>query len=296
MSIKIVRFTELKPEAISALQSRLSEYYSSPPSSYYEIADEAANRYTPELQPFHCDLVGRIRPGMTVLEFGCGTAHLCRFVEARGGIYTGMDFDSELLTRNRRRFPRARFLFVQDNPDQLFDLVASLYTIEHIVDPVGYLERMWGFCKPGWLLAVICPEFVDTDSYAPSLYYGKTARRFRDKARSLDFLDMLLHVLDLKWYAPRWKKHALRSDPGAFWINLRPSELAGKPHGIDTDAVYLSRLADLTWWFEKRGASIVATSHTVAGVSREVLRFNSYVLAQKPMTVGTGEQTSRLNL
>jgi SAM-dependent methyltransferase len=293
MSIEVGRFADLKTEAISALQSRLLKYYSSPPDSYYEIANEAATKYTPQLQPFHCDLVTRVQPGMTVLELGCGTAHLCRFVEARGGVYTGMDFDNAVLNRNRRNFPGARFLSIGTELGEQFDLVASLYTIEHIADPTGYLDRMWGFCKPGGFLAVICPEFIDNDYYAPSLYYGKTARRFRDKARSLDLIDMLLHIVDLKWYAPRWKKRARRSEPGAFWINLRPSELAGMVHGIDTDAVYLSRLADLTCWFNRRGATITATSRTMAGVSREVLQFNSYVLAQKPLA---GERMSHFNL
>jgi len=292
MSIEVSRFADLKPETISALQSRLLKYYSSPPDSYYEIANDAATKYTPELQPFHCDLVSRVEPGMTVLELGCGTAHLCRFVEARGGVYTGMDYDDGVLNRNRRNFPGARFLSIGTELHEQFDLVSSLYTIEHIVDPVEYLDRMWGFCKPGGFLAVICPEFIDNDCYAPSFYYGKTPRRFRQKLRSFAFGDACKHLLDLLWFAPRWKKRARRSEPGAFWINLRPSELAGMVHGIDTDAVYLSRLTDLTWWLNRRDAMIAATSLTMVGVPPEVLRFNSYVLAQKPLP---GKRMSHLN-
>ena len=281
MSIHVQRFAELTPDAVSALERQLADYYAKPPDSYYAIADQAALQYTPDLQPFHCDLASRVKPGMKVLELGCGTAHLCPFVEANGAAYTGMDYNDKLLDRNRQNFPHARFLPIGTDPGQAFDMVVSLYTIEHIVDPAAYLEQMWALCKPAGFLAVICPEFIDNDCYPPSFYYGKTTRRFREKARSLNLIDMFLHMVDLKWSAPRWKRRARRSEPGAFWINLRPSELAGMPHGVDTDAVYLSRLADLTWWLKRRGGKTITTSRTMAGVPREVLRFNCYVIAQK---------------
>ncbi|MFZ3376344.1 MAG: class I SAM-dependent methyltransferase [Chthoniobacterales bacterium] len=280
--ISVFRHAELDSTEKSVLQQRLLEYYSNPPESYYTIADQAALQYTPDLQPFHCDLASRVKAGMKVLELGCGTAHLCPFVEAHGAFYTGMDCSDKLLDRNHQKFPSARFLLIGTDPGEAFDIVASLYTIEHIVDPAAYLEQMWALCKPAGLLAVICPEFIDSDCYPPSFYYGKTTRRFREKARSLNLIDMFLHIVDLKWNAPRWKKRARRSEPGAFWINLCPSELSGMSHGVDTDAVYLSRLADLTWWLETRGAKILATSGTIAGAPREVLRFNCYVVAQKP--------------
>lgn len=257
------------------------EYYANPPDSYYEIADQAATQYTLELQPFHCDLAGRVEPGMTVVELGCGTAHLCPFVEARGGVYTGMDYSKELLDRNRRKFPRGRFLSIEADPTEHFDVVASLYTIEHIVDPTEYLERMWTLCKPGGLVAVICPDFVDGEGFPPSFYYGKTPRRLRKKLASLAIADLIGHLLDLYWFAPRWKARARSSPPGAFWINTHPSELKGLVHGIDTDAVHLPRMMDIAWWFQQCGATIIATSKTLSDVPADVLRHNCYVLARK---------------
>jgi len=282
MSILLHRHADLTPGELAALNDRLVAYYAAPPESYYVIADQAAAQYTPQLQPFHCDLANRVEPGMHLLELGCGSAHLCPQVEARGGIYTGVDHSADLLAANRERFPRARFVSIQDYPGDAFDIVASLYTIEHVVDPPAYLERMWSCCKPGGLLAVICPEFVEGASLPPSVYYGTTPRRFREKLRSLALLDAARHLVDLRWNVPRWKAQARNAPPGAFWINTQPSELHGLVHGIDTDAVHLPRMSDLTWWFQQRGATIVATSRTLPEVPADVLRHNCYVLARRP--------------
>ena len=107
--ISVIRHAELHPEEISALHRTLADYYAKPPDSYYEIADQAAGQYTPGALPFHCDLVRRVRTGMSVLELGCGSAHLCPYVEAAGGVYTGTDHSEKLLEINRQRFPARTF-------------------------------------------------------------------------------------------------------------------------------------------------------------------------------------------
>lgn len=280
--ISVSRQAELEPEEVSALNRALADYYARPPDSYYAIADQAATQYQPNLAPFHCDLVSRVGSGQRVLELGCGSAHLCPQVEARGGIYTGIDHSADLLRKNRERFPRARFFAIGTEVHDTFDIVASLYTIEHVVDPSSYLETMWTFCKPGGLIAVICPDFVEGPDFPPSFYYGKTPRRLREKLASFSIADLVGHLVDLYWFAPRWKARALKSPPGAFWINTSPSELKGLIHGIDTDAVHLPRMTDIAWWFEQRGATIVATSKTLPDVPADVLRYNCYVLARKP--------------
>src|SRR3982751_4077664 len=101
--IAINQLSDLSPADISALESALVRYYASPPTSYYEIADQAATQYQPDLMPFHCDLVSRVEPGFRILEVGCGSAHLCPQIEARGSYYTGIDHSRDLLERNRAR-------------------------------------------------------------------------------------------------------------------------------------------------------------------------------------------------
>ena len=155
---------------------------------------------------------------------------VCR---AHGGHYTGLDHSESLLTQNRRKFPAATIPADRQQPSGKFDLVASLYTIEHVTNPPAYLDRMWSLCKPGGLVAIICPEFIDTNCLPPSLFYGRTPRRFREKLRAGDFADAARHPIDLKWTAARWKARARRTPAGGFWMNLRPSELHGAVHGIE---------------------------------------------------------------
>jgi len=287
VSICVRRFADLTPKRISALHQQLLDYYAHPPDNYYAISDQAAANYRSEIQPFHCDLVSRVEPGMSVLELGCGSAHLCPFVEAAGGLYTGMDYSAKLLKNNSERFPHASFFPIGTKLKRDFDIVASLYTIEHVVDPIAYLESMWSFCKSGGLIAIICPDFVDGSGFAPSFYYGATPRRLREKLRSLNFIDALKHLLDLFCIAPLCIARARRSQPGVFWINLKPRILAGADYSIDADAVHLSRLKDLVWWLERCGATVITTSRSLPEIDPSILRYNCYVVARKPAVLGS---------
>jgi SAM-dependent methyltransferase len=281
MSIKVLAQAKMRGEDRLQLEERLRAYYSNPPSSYYAQADRAAGQYTPELQPFHCALVSRVKPGFAVLEVGCGSAHLCAYVEAGGASYTGLDYSAQLLEQNRRRFPKARFFSLGDNLSETFDVVASLYTIEHVIDPPFYLETLWNFCRPGGFVAIICPDFVDGSGFPPSFYYGQTPRRLRSKIASLAFHDAVKHLIDLFWFAPRWKRRARSSAPGAFWMNLAPRVFAGADYDIDADAVHLPRFRDLVWWFQSRTATIVETSQSLAIPDPTVVEHNCYILARK---------------
>ena len=285
MSLEFRRHKELTSVQIAQLEQAMVGFYQHPPPSYYQTANLAAQHYNRTEMPFHCDLLDRVYPGTTVLELGCGTAHLCAQVEARGGKYTGLDHSERLLEENRRCHPQARFFPIGTPLSPTFDIVASLYTIEHIVDPPAYLETLWKACRPGGLVAVICPEFVECPDLPPSVFFGRTARRLSEKIRAFDFADALQHWLDLKVRGWRWKRLAQQHPPGAFWINLRPRVLHGANYTIDADAVHLVQLRDLIWFFESKGAAVLQTSHMIPGVSAEVLKYNCYLLMQKPLAV-----------
>lgn len=289
MSIRLRRLCDVSKAERAILEERLRDYYTSPPGSYYLMADYPVDQYRPDLVPFHCDLIERIKPGMTVLELGCGTAHLCPHVEAAGGHYTGADYSSELLKSNRAKFPQARFVSLDEEISQRFDVVASLYTIEHIVEPVAYLERLWRFCKSGGLVAIICPEAIDNDALPPSLYYGTTSRRLREKLATFALKDVFCHTVDL-FRARRWKTRARHSPPGAFWINLRPRVLAGADYSIDADAVHLPRLRDLVWWFQGRLGTVVVTSQSLGNIDPNILRYNCYLVARKEVVATTDKR------
>lgn len=283
MSLDLRRWAELSTDQVAALAQALTAFYNNPPANYYPIANQSANRYTPAEQPFHCDLAGRVFPGATVLEVGCGTAHLCPPVEKNGGTYTGLDFSAALLADNRRRFPRANFFPIGTPLAETFDLVASLFTLEHIADPPAYLESLWRYCRPGGLVGIICPEFIECPGVPPSVFFGNTPRRFRQKLQALSLMDAFRHLVDWRWGAPRFQEQARRCPPGAFWINLKPRILHGaQEFSSDADAVHFPRLKDLVWFFEQKNAEILQTSTRMPGIREEILRHSCYILARKP--------------
>jgi SAM-dependent methyltransferase len=282
MSLGLRRRAELSASEIAGLEKAMTAFYKNTPASYYQIADGSAERYNPKDLPFHCDLVGRVFPGATVLELGCGTAHLCPYVQARGGTYTGLDHSEALLADNQRRFPKARFFPVGTPLAETFDLVASLYTVEHVADPPAYLESLWRFCRPGGMIVIIGPEFIHGPGLPPGIFFGRTPRRFREKLLALDLWDAWLHLLDLKIRGPRWKKSAQAAPPGTFWMNLAPSVLHGAEYYIDADAIHIACLKDLVWFFEQHGARTLQTSMNLPGVAPELLDYTSYLVIQKP--------------
>lgn len=283
MSLDCRPFHQITENERNDLHLKMIEFYKHPQSSYYEIADQSANHYTSTNLPFHFDLVERISPAMTVCELGCGTAHLCPEIEKRGGLYTGFDWSQELLRANSSKFPKARFFSLENTLLETFDLVASLYTIEHVVNPISYLEQIWSLSKPGGLMGIICPEFINGNFFPPSFFYGKTPRRLREKLADFSWIDIFWHLVELKLIAPRWKKNAQTHAPGAFWINLKPRVLHGATYTIDGDAVHLPRLEDLEGWFIQKGANIIKTSKTLRNSSAQTVTHSCYILARKPL-------------
>jgi SAM-dependent methyltransferase len=259
----------------------MRHFYENAPKNYYEIADTASLHYNDEEQPFHCHLISATEKGQHVLELGCGSAHLCPHLMHKGAIYHGADISPELLALNKQKFPGAYFYPLGAVPHRTFDLVSSLYTIEHTADPISYLNILWGFCRPGGCVAVICPDFVDGEGIPRSVYYGKTPRRIREKLASLSLADAFLHLWELFVVFPAWKAYARSLPPGAFWINSAPSDLAGREHEIDGDAVHFPRLSDMVDFFEKKGAEILATSRTIGDLPSNVTKHNCYILARK---------------
>jgi 2-polyprenyl-3-methyl-5-hydroxy-6-metoxy-1,4-benzoquinol methylase len=286
MSIQLFPRAALSATVITELNKSMAAFYRHPPVNYYQIANQAAQQYTVEQQPFHCDLAGRVYPGATVLEVGCGTAHLCPKVEKHGGSYTGLDYSKDLLAENRKRYPQARFFEIGTDLNEHFDIVASLYVLEHVTDPPAYLESLWNYCRPGGHIGIICPEFVENPTITPAVFYGKTARRFREKLQTLSLLDAAGHLLDLKVWGPRWKKTALATPPGAFWINLEPHALHTADFFSDADAVHMAHLKDIIWFFQNKDAEIVQTSARMKDIPPEILNFNLYSLVRKPFSQG----------
>ena len=109
-------------------------------------------------------LAAYIKPGMAVLDVGCGTGAITRGMAELAtptGAVLGIDASPALVAEAQAKHAGVAGLrfAVADvytfEPGQPFDVVASARTLQWLADPYGALQRMAGFLKPGGILSVL---------------------------------------------------------------------------------------------------------------------------------------------
>ncbi|HET6857393.1 MAG TPA: class I SAM-dependent methyltransferase [Streptomyces sp.] len=109
-------------------------------------------------------LIGELRPGLDVLDVGCGpgtiTADLAALVAP--GRVTGVDAVGDVLETARaavaeRSLDNVEFVVADvhalDFPDDSFDVVHAHQVLQHVTDPVAALREMRRVCRPGGVVA-----------------------------------------------------------------------------------------------------------------------------------------------
>ncbi|MFD3493051.1 class I SAM-dependent methyltransferase [Streptomyces sp. NPDC058690] len=109
-------------------------------------------------------LIGELRPGMAVLDVGCGpgtiTADLAALVAP--GPVTAVDTTEEILDEAaevaaERGLDNIEFTTADvhelDFPDDSFDVVHAHQVLQHVGDPVQALREMRRVCRPGGIVA-----------------------------------------------------------------------------------------------------------------------------------------------
>ncbi|MGW2178341.1 class I SAM-dependent methyltransferase [Streptomyces sp. NPDC001732] len=139
-------------------------------------------------------LIGELRPGMAVLDVGCGpgtiTADLAELVAP--GEVTGIDTTDEILARaagtaSGRGLENVEFAVADvhdlDFPDDSFDVVHAHQVLQHVGDPVQALREMRRVCRPGGIVAARDSDYAAMAWYPelPALdawqeLYGRVAR------------------------------------------------------------------------------------------------------------------------
>lgn len=110
-------------------------------------------------------LLPRLRPGLSVLDIGCGpgtiTADLAALVEP--GEVTAVEVTDDALNlaraeAQRREVSNISFVTADvhalDFPDDAFDVVHAHQVLQHVADPVQALREMRRVCVPGGVVAV----------------------------------------------------------------------------------------------------------------------------------------------
>lgn len=110
-----------------------------------------------------------LRPGMSLLDVGCGPGTLSIDLARRvaPGRVLALDAVSDVLVGARGRADEAGIdvefalgdVYHLDLPDDSFDVVHAHQVLQHLTDPVAALKEMRRVCRPGGLVAVRDADF-----------------------------------------------------------------------------------------------------------------------------------------
>lgn len=188
---------------------------------------------------YHWVLRSLVSRDMTVLDLGCGSGHAFENMESCGVKYTGIDWSEEQIQENSKKYQsKASFIAssLYNTPfrNNSFDLVFSLYVLEHLIWPHLFLREMIRLAKHGGLIIIICPHFRKAGRM-PSFPHGGPGS-FKEKIQKVQFISALKHLW-YRWYWPKViQKYPIEKFP--WLINLEPLCLSEDWY-TDNDAVYL---------------------------------------------------------
>ena len=187
---------------------------------YYRHAGEES---TP-VESWHLrSLVRRLqlRPGQRILDVACGTGEWLCVAHRHGLDVAGVDISRKAIDVCRQRLPNGDFKAAPaerlDFPDQAFDCVTCLGSLEHFLDQQGALREMARVLRPRGKIVLLVPN-AGFLPYRLGLYRGTHQQAVRETIRSLEewhsmFRDSGLDVLQ------RWRDlHIVNSR----WIVRRP--------------------------------------------------------------------------
>jgi ubiquinone/menaquinone biosynthesis C-methylase UbiE len=100
-----------------------------------------------------------VKPGMRVLDVGCGLGGTLEFFKAAGMQATGIALGEDVAICRRRGLDVLEMdLSFLDFPDSTFDLVWCRHALEHTIFPYFVLSELARITRPGGLLYVEVPS------------------------------------------------------------------------------------------------------------------------------------------
>ncbi|QSJ15283.1 class I SAM-dependent methyltransferase [Nostoc sp. UHCC 0702] len=240
--------------ALIQFQHRMSEYYLTSP--YHSNWIKGLNvRWQNGVHDAQLSMCKLIPDGATVLEVGCGDGSAAQEISTRVKevLYTGVDLSAQMWEG------RQDFNFMVARAEQLpfssasFDVVLSMFVIEHLVFPSSFLDEAWRVLKPGGKLITIAPDF-DANAM-PSEKNGFSYGTGRTKLLQGKLLDALMTFYDSRIRLPflRFKR---RNKIGKFLfefpIFVEPRCLQFSEFITDCDAVYPVSSQEIVNYLEEK--------------------------------------------
>jgi SAM-dependent methyltransferase len=183
---------------------------------------------TTTVPPAHAINLARrlgIRDGDRVLDVGCGTGVWLTAVSRSGGLPHGIDISANALTACRAALPNADLHCAPAEalpwPDDTFDLVTCLGSLEHFLEPLAALKDMVRATKDGGRILILVPN-ADFLTRKLGLFQGTDQAQIRELVLRIEQWEELFATAGLV-VIERWKDlHVLsgswiRKGPWLWW-------------------------------------------------------------------------------
>jgi SAM-dependent methyltransferase len=242
---KIRWISSVDPEnrlELEEFEAKMARYYSTN-TGYYPAIDFTHSAW--QVDPPYLRIRELVKGSSRALEVGCGAANILRYEKEVEANYTGCDFSTDLLNANKEKYTKATFITLSSPkklpfPDGHFDLVFSVYVLEHVVFPELFLRECSRVLAPGGTLALRFPDFLNKDKMT-SQVAGFSDGSGREKLKQGRAFDALVTGYDRKFRIPAMTRRCRNAiGPGyKFYINVNPVcfKHVFQP---DYDAVYLT--------------------------------------------------------
>jgi len=132
---------------------------------YEKELDLCESNFSPWLRE-KTTLIASMLEGKKVLEVGCGTGNLIKFLSNSKFDLTGSDFSDIYLNKARKKIPHVKFFKANllhkeswENFKNSFDSIIASEVVEHIEDDVTALKTIHSLLKPGGILVLDVPCF-----------------------------------------------------------------------------------------------------------------------------------------
>jgi SAM-dependent methyltransferase len=231
-------------DKLSHLEARLANFYRSD-KNYYQDIDATANNWIDSNERGYVKLLEYSKSAKSICEFGCGNANILKYNKDLLAKYSGCDFSEALLNSNRKKYPEANFKAIEI-PNQLpfnnneFDLVFSVFVLEHCCRPEIILQECTRILVAGGRLVLFCPDFLGRGKMS-SQRSGFSEGTSRSKLAKGRYFDAALTLFDNRIRIPLycwWQRKKANGSP-KFLINISPTVFED-PFIADVDAVYLT--------------------------------------------------------
>ncbi|MFN3998538.1 class I SAM-dependent methyltransferase [Algoriphagus sp.] len=242
-------------EKLNSLAEKMSQFYSNN-LSYYSNISESENYWKEDSQLIHRHLIKQASVSSNILEIGCGESSILKFNPKFSEKYTGIDFSSEILDRNKQRFPKANFQVIK-NPghynfeSKSFDLVFSVFVIEHTVYPHKFLEECMRLVSDQGKIAILAPNYID-NKFMISQQVASTLKDGRKLLSEGKIIDAIRSAYYNRILIPKTCKKLQSKIPG-FYININPVCFSIDEFKPDVDAVYVVSQREIDLYMKNHG-------------------------------------------